>query len=229
MTKLQPLKNGLLATRVADTVRRAIFSGHFPPGGQLLEAHLARELQVSQTTVREALVQLDQVGLVERVPNKGTFVTQLTEDEVRDRLTLRRVLEGMAWLEASKRMGDAELEELEKRLAPIAKASRANDMPLDADMELEFHRYIWEQSGNPTLVEILEKLTPPLFAFMVLRRHERGQSIAGAEERHRRIIDALRDGSTEVLADTLTDHFSSYGALAEDLPSGLIEPLPQAS
>ena len=106
MAALEPLKTGLLTTRVSETLRGAILTGQFEPGRQLLEAHLARELQVSQTTVREALVQLDQLGLVTRVPNKGTFVTELSEKDVRDRLKIRWLLEGLAWFAAAKTMDE---------------------------------------------------------------------------------------------------------------------------
>lgn len=221
MSGLQPLKSGLLATRVADELRRAIFSGHFAPGSQLLEAHLAKELQVSQTTVREALVQLDHVGLVERFPNKGTYVTKLTDAEVRDRLALRRLLEGFAWSEAAKRMTPEDFKELEEQLNKIEEASRADDFPADADFELEFHKRIWEKSGNPTLCEMLEKLSPPLFAYMTIRRRERGQTLQGARSRHEAVIKALKRGDPDQLAGILDEHLSSYGELAEGLPVGL--------
>lgn len=212
MTRLQPLKTGSLTTRVADTLRHAIFSGQFKSGRQLLEAHLARELQVSQTTVREALVQLDQIGLVNRIPNKGTFVTSLTEQDVRDRLTVRHLLEGLAWFTAADRMGEEEFAELERRLEAVRKAMAANDNSAVAEAELDFHRCIWEQSGNPTLAHTLEKLCPPLFVFRTLLRAERGESIDQAHKRHLAIVEALRSKDAKLLRETLDEHFlGSYG------------------
>lgn len=204
---LQPLKSGSLTTRVADTLKHAIFSGQFEPGRQLLEAHLARELQVSQTTIREALVQLDQIGLVNRIPNKGTFVTRLSEDEVRDRLTVRWLLEGMAWAEAAKRMTDADFQELERRLDAIRTAMQADDFPEAAEAELNFHRHIWERSGNSTLAHTLEKISPPLFVFLTLHRREKGQSIEQAYSRHLAVVEALQDGDPGLLRRTLDEHF----------------------
>ena len=210
MTKLQPLKNGLLAERVAETLRRAIFSGHFAPGGQLLEAHLARELQVSQTTVREALVRLHQIGLVTRVPNKGSFVASLTESEVRDRLTIRWLLEGFAWFEAAQRMHDADFDELEGKLHALHEAEAGDDFPLAADLELEFHSVIWCHSGNQALAETLQKLTPPLFAYKTHQRRERGESLSGGFERHVSVVSALRSKDPNQLREVLRDHFLTY-------------------
>lgn len=210
MTKLQPLKNGLLAERVAETLRRAIFSGHFAPGGQLLEAHLARELQVSQTTVREALVRLHQIGLVTRVPNKGSFVASLSDQEVKDRLSIRWLLEGFAWFEASKRMSESDIEELEAKLEALHQAESGDDFPLAADVELDFHGVIWRHSGNEALAETLQKLTPPLFAYKTHQRRERGESLSGGFERHRAVVDALRSKEPAQLRAVLRDHFLTY-------------------
>lgn len=229
MSKLQPLKNGSLAGRVAETIRRAIFSSHFEPGAQLLEAHLARELQVSQTTVREALVQLDRIGLVVRVPNKGSFVTNLSEDEIRDRLAIRWLLEGFAWIEASKRLTDEDYEELELTLDnELANAVREDDFPRAADVELGFHAMIWQRSGNPTLAETLSHLTPPLFVHATRQRRDMGVSNADSCERHRAILDALRTKDPVRIQEGLSEHFGAFQSLFEP-PNEAVEGLAKST
>ncbi len=229
MSKLQPLKNGLLAGRVAETIRRAIFSSHFQPGGQLLEAHLARELQVSQTTVREALVQLDQIGLVVRVPNKGSFVTNLSEAEIRDRLSIRWLLEGLAWIEAAKRMEEQDYADLERVLeTELAESVRADDFPRAADVELGFHAAIWQRSGNPTLAETLSHLTPPLFVHATRQRRDMGVSNANSCERHRAILDVLRTQDPVSIQAGLNEHFGAFQTLFE-APSEEVRALAMSS
>lgn len=216
MSKLQPLKSGSLAGRVAETIRRAIFSSHFEPGAQLLEAHLARELQVSQTTIREALVQLDRIGLVVRIPNKGSFVTNLSESEIRDRLAIRWLLEGFAWVEASKRLKDDDYAELERILEEeLADAVRTDDFPRAADVELGFHTVIWQRSGNPTLAETLSHLTPPLFVHATRQRRDMGVSNADSCERHRTVLDALRTQDPARIQQALSQHFGAFQSLFE--------------
>jgi DNA-binding GntR family transcriptional regulator len=229
MSKLQPLKNGLLAGRVAETIRRAIFSSHFQPGAQLLEAHLARELQVSQTTVREALVQLDQIGLVVRLPNKGSFVTNLSESEIRDRLAIRWLLEGLAWMEASTRLNEEDFAELEHILDnELASAVRAKDYPLAADVELGFHAAIWRRSGNPTLAETLSHLTPPLFVHATRQRRDMGVSNADSCERHRAVLDVLRTQDPARIQAGLSEHFGAFRPLFQP-PGAAVQALAQGS
>src|SRR5579862_6847083 len=108
----QPLKQGSVKTRVADAIRHAIYSGKLRPGDPLLEMQLAKDFRVSQTSVREALIQLEQLGLVRRFPNKGTQVTELSAKEVRERLEIRVQLECLAALQAAPNIGNSEAERL---------------------------------------------------------------------------------------------------------------------
>jgi DNA-binding GntR family transcriptional regulator len=214
MTKLKPLKEASLRVQVARTIRQAIFSGQFPPGAQLLEMHLARDLGVSQTTIREALVQLEQAGLVNRIPNKGTSVTTVSPEEVRRRLTIRTLLEGLAWVTAASRMRSKEFEHLEKLLDRIRAATEISSQKAEA--ELAFHRYIWEQSGNATLVRMLDLVTPPLFAFITPMRKHQLKDVKKLDRAHEEVLLALRRGDPEDLTETLREHLeSSYGKFLE--------------
>jgi DNA-binding GntR family transcriptional regulator len=86
MNTLQPVRSATLKSRVVAAIRDAIFSGKFAPGDPLRELHLARDLNVSQPTVREALFELEKFGLVVRTPNVGTVVTNLGSDEIREQI-----------------------------------------------------------------------------------------------------------------------------------------------
>ncbi len=182
-------------TRV-DTVvlrlRQAVFEGRFVPGTHLREMTLARELAVSQATVREALQRLQYTGLVTRTPNVGSVVTRLSVKEVRERVELRAVLEIKAALEAATRMGEVEFAELESRLATLETAVEANRYYESAQADLEFHRYVWRCSGNETLGRHLELLTVPLFAFMSILRSQGVERLVNTVEAHRPLINALR-------------------------------------
>jgi len=144
------------------------------------------------------------------VPNKGSFVAALTDSEVRDRLTIRWLLEGFAWFEAAQRMTDADFDELEGKLNALHQAEEGDDFPLAADMELDFHSVIWHHSGNQALAETLEKLTPPLFAYKTHQRRERGEALTGGFERHRSVVAALRSKDAAQLRAALRDHFLTY-------------------
>jgi DNA-binding GntR family transcriptional regulator len=177
---------------VVDRIRQDIFEGRYLPGSPLRELILARELSVSQATVREALQRLEYAGLVTRRANVGSTVTRLSPKDVRERVELRAVLEVQAAWAAAERMGEAEFTELEARLAALEAAVEANRYYESAQADLEFHRYIWQCSGNDTLCRHLELLIIPLFAFISILRSQGLERLGAVVETHRPLIEALR-------------------------------------
>lgn len=206
-TVLRPLTSGSLATRAFETLRTAIFSGELEPGAPLRELHLAQHLRVSQATVRQALVQLEQLGLVVRTPNIGTHVTRLSPQEVRERVDLRAVLEERALLEAAPRMTPDTFADLRRHLDVLADATARNHYFDEAQADLEFHRAIWRQTGNRTLYRTLDQLAVPLFAFVGMLRGASRQTLADVVDSHEGIVAALRSGDRAEIRDTLRQHF----------------------
>lgn len=202
-----------LSTQVFESLRSAIFSGRFRAGDPLPELHLAREMEVSQSTVREALVQLEHLGLVIRVPNKGTSVTTLTQREVRERVAIRRNLEEMALLAAALRMEPAQFEELRFRRERLSAAILANDYFGAAEADLEFHRHIWECSGNQTLVQVLVQLTAPLFALVSIERSRNMENLQAIERSHEDIIRALQSRDSTLIRGVLQQHLDLSSVL----------------
>jgi DNA-binding GntR family transcriptional regulator len=182
---------------VVAQVRQGVFEGRYPPGTALRELTLARELAVSQATVREALQRLQYTGLVTRVPNVGSTVTRLSVKEVRERVELRTILEVKAALEAAVRMRAPEFAELERRLAELDRAVESDRYFEAAQADLQFHRYIWLCSGNETVYRHLELVTVPLFAFMSIVRSQGLERLGRTVEAHRPLVEALRSGNAE--------------------------------
>jgi DNA-binding GntR family transcriptional regulator len=207
---LQALKSESLSSRVVATLRTAIFSGQLAPGQPLRELHLARELGVSQATIREALGQLERFGLVVRTPNIGTQVTRLSPQEVRERVELRMLLEERALMQAAPRMNTAAFDALGARLDALTDAIRRNDYFEEAQADLAFHRFIWEQSGNRTLYHTLDQLAVPLFAFVSILRGAHREKLTDVVQSHEGIVQALRSGDAASVREALRQHFE-YG------------------
>jgi DNA-binding GntR family transcriptional regulator len=182
---------------VALQLLQGVFEARYPPGTPLRELTLARELSVSQATMREALQRLEYTGLVTRKPNLGSTVTRLSPKNVRERVELRALLEVKAAQEAAQRMGDSEFDELERRLMALDLAVEADRYYESAQADLEFHRYVWECSGNDTLCRHLELLVIPLFAFISILRSQGLQRLVTVVEAHRPLISALRGREPE--------------------------------
>src|SRR6266404_2075560 len=197
---------------VVTQLRKGVFEGRYPPGTPLRELTLARELSVSQATVREALQRLQYTGLVTRKPNVGSAVTRLSVKEVRERVELRTILEVMAAVEASGRMRKEEFEELEGRLSALEAAVESDRYYEAAQADLHFHRYVWQCSGNDTLCRHLELLTVPLFAFMAILRSQGLERLVAVVEAHRPLVSALRSKDAVQIRDVFQKGATSaYG------------------
>jgi len=199
---LAPVKSASLRTLVVDSIREAIFSGKLAPGTPLRAFLLARDLGVSQATVREALLQLEHKGLVTTEPGLGIVVTKLSGKELRERVSLRILLESVAAYEAAGKMGPHDFTELDRRLREICKSAEQRLVFESAQADLEFHRYIWQKSGNESLYKMLDQFVAPFFAFAsILRRNhpDNSQAPAALASKHQPIIEALRDGTPDAI------------------------------
>lgn len=206
---------------VLRKLRDAILSGKLQPGQSVPELHLAQHYKVSQTTVREALVKLEHAGLVRRIPNVGTLITQMSPREIREHLRLRVMLEGLAGMEAARLMEPEHYVELDRRLNFISEAMAGADYFQIAQADLEFHRYIWERSGDKTLCRILQELTVPLFAFVSMERQRHSSSLRSTVRPHEPIAQALKERDSEAVREAIRVHIeSSYN---EFLGSGTEE------
>ena len=94
---LEPLsQTETLSGRTTELLRERILAGHFGMGERLVEASIARQLRISRGPVREALRQLRAEGLVREEPRRGSFVVDLTVDDIREIYDLRAAIEARA-------------------------------------------------------------------------------------------------------------------------------------
>lgn len=206
---LQPVRGASLKAQVVAAIREAIFAGKFAPGDPLRELVLARDLGVSQPTVREALLELEKCGLVIRSPNIGTTVTNLTSDEIREQIEIRLLLEKVAAQKACDRMTEDDFRELGRRLGVLTAAVASNAYFEAAQADLDFHSYIWNCSGNRALARALEQIAVPLFAFVSIRRSLESHDLLRVMSSHTAILEALRDRDRARLEGEIGRHGQS--------------------
>jgi DNA-binding GntR family transcriptional regulator len=124
------LVHNSLHDEVADRLRERIFAGQLAPGSFVDEAALCAELAISRTPLREALKVLAAEGLVRHEPRRGSFVNQVTEQDLDEIFPVIALLEGRCALEATRNATDADiaaLETLHTQLEQHAAAKRIND------------------------------------------------------------------------------------------------------
>jgi len=183
--------------RLAFLLRRAIFAGKLKPGERIVESQLAKEMGVGQPTIREALHVLENEGLVTRTSMKGCRVTNLCLEDIAKIYDIRIELEVLA----IGKIPDSALPELYKQLQAsvdeMQRATEQNDIESCAHSDFEFHRAIWEASGNEFLSKALLSLTAPLWAFSQIYFYGSHQKLAPEDVTlHREILSILRSRSS---------------------------------
>ena len=102
-----------LRWKVYHSLRHDILHGRYADGEFINETAIAKELGVSRTPVREAILQLEYEGLLHTVPNRGTFVNGIFEEELRDIYEIRLKIEGLVTKRATQKMTDEEMKEMQ--------------------------------------------------------------------------------------------------------------------
>src|SRR5580658_6081062 len=116
MTAMRSIDIQSTQDSVVKAIQSAIFNGELKLGQRIMEEDLAETFQISRATVREALRRLEQVGLVQIKPRRGTFVTRLTLAEIERTCRLRAALEGLAARYASERLTKNDWRAIEQAL-----------------------------------------------------------------------------------------------------------------
>lgn len=210
--KFTPLEASSRTSLVFNAIKDSIFAGLLKPAEPLRELHLAKDFKVSQSTVREALIQLEQFGLVEKIPHKGTRVINKSETEITELLIIRFQLEELAGTLAAKKMDEQDLKHLKSIELKILASVKRNKYFELIKNDLEFHKYIWKKSGNSALAKILEQVTVPLFAVVSIQRSKQEQVLKQVVISHSRIIDALETRDTATIKRAYRiDLEQSYG------------------
>lgn len=204
MREFSPIRNISKSSEVFNKLHVAIWSGELAPGTPVREAHIAKQLNVSQVPVREALLRLEHLGLVVRIPDKGTYVTKLSRTEMVQLLEVRSHLEDLAFRLAAKKMTPEIESELRQKLADIERARKANDHFKVAEADLKFHETVWKASGNPLLEKTLDRLCVCVYAFVSLQRHTAGEELATVS--HEILMDALLKRNAKLISKSIREH-----------------------
>ncbi len=187
-----------LTKQVCAILKDKIFSQELRPGDRIVELRIARELGTGQSVVREALIELEHMGFVKRVPNKGTHVIQIDHAEGEQIDRIRTALEILAFELIIER---AETDELDfgwpdHLVAQMTKDHRRGDTASFTANDLRFHQALWGMTGNERLCQILDELVVPTFALY-------------------RIKEFNSPPDSSLLVQTMADHEAILKALKE--------------
>jgi len=188
-------------TRVVTLLREAILSGAIKGGEQIVEAKLAQQFGVGQGLIREALIELEHHGFVQRTPFSGTTVPTLKLEDAQQIFELRIELEPLAFYLAATRASEADIAGLNKLVESTKTESKTEDLERFFEDHLNFRKKVWELSGNRYVRQALERVVIPLYALYLIRRsyNREGllQTLVECIEHQDRILDAFRHNDAE--------------------------------
>ena len=180
----------------AQALREAIISGELKGGDRVLEQKWSTRLGIGQPTLREAMRELEHQGLLRKLQQRGTYVTELSTDDYRRILEVRIPLEAVAIGYAAKNLTSKAEKELEAIVKSMAATNTQSDPRGFHDCDVLFHRKIWELAGNEYLQTALESITFRLFVFSIVGRWPTAPNAANerkaAIQQHKAILSGIK-------------------------------------
>jgi len=193
------------ATRVADLLRDRIAGGAAAPGSRIVELDVARELGISRSPVREALLKLAQEGLVAILPYRGAIVVPLQRRRLVELMEFRLALEHFALERLIERADERAIEALRARVAAIRRALRTRNRRRIVDEDLAMHRTMVATAGNALLERAYETLLAQirLYIDVTSARYERAEELA---EEHEAFLAAVERRDLPAARELLDAH-----------------------
>ena len=209
------LEKTSLREQALSALRKAITTGQIRPGTHLVETELSEALQISRGTLREAMRQLQQEGLISAGARGRLSVRHLDTKEIRDMFEVRAALESLAARALAGRPDrDAVVAELRSAVTEMERWAASNlEDRIEAD--LKFHRTMCRLSGNETLLHQWSSLEGSIRMSIMYAGVDRALKNMDAR-RHFEIVDAIESGDGDKAAATVCDHMAGAASVLVD-------------
>lgn len=204
---MQVYEDHSLRGRVFERLREDILSGVYKEKEELKEVSIGEELGVSRTPVREALRQLELEGLVKIIPNKGAYVTGITQADVRDIYIIRSMLEGLCTRWATEHITEEQLVELEEimLLSEFHLKKKGQCAEQVSVLDGRFHKVLYEASDSRVLEHVLSDFHKYVKLARRLSVGSEGRAEKSVEE-HRKILEAIKRKDADMAEELANRH-----------------------
>lgn len=196
-----------LKDKVLEILLDEIISGQLYPGEKLSESRLAERFGVSRMPVREALIELNRRGMVKILPKVGTFVTQITPQEISDRFEIREALEIQACRLCVERASHGDIEKLDEHYLVMENAVENLDVKKYVEHDGKFHQVIFEATKNVELLDHYKTLMNSLnreYLSLIVSKTE-GRMKRSLRE-HKAVLEAIRKKDMSSVEETMRVH-----------------------
>ena len=201
MNQVPDSKKETLVESAYQWIREAILDGNIQPGAKLIERELTQTTGVSRSALREALVSLDEKGLVQREPYRGYRVTNLTKKQVQDLYELREVVESQAAELFALRATDSDLKDLSVAFSYLKDNIFHQDMAVVRRAKVNYYSVIYAGCKNVELERALSNLIERIFYLRgrsLLAQSRRKKSLAEFKSLTDALIRRDRKGAREI-------------------------------
>lgn len=201
-------RSGKRSVKIYENIRREIVLGHLPPRQVLLEMDLAHRFGSSQSTVREALLLLQEEGLIIRVPHRGTHVADCLKEDMIELTRLRHDIECRGIKRVIRQYSRITHRALTDIVDQMVDAAKKDDEYALSQFDRKFHMRIYEDAGLPSVQPILHRCIVHNHRYKILNSEPRQLLIVTAE-RHIPILDALDSGDIVKAVKALSHHIAT--------------------
>ena len=211
VNKRKPIERATLAGRATDALRNMIITGEFPPGARITETSLAEAIGVSRACIREAVITLEQEGLLTKVQNHYTQVVQFTSADVDEICELRLAIEAMA-LRKCIDCRCLDLEKMDQHVHSLIDFMRfdSGDHVISwLKDDMAFHREIVAAAGNRRMLDFWEGLSNQVVAMLYMAHRINPKLITGPTDTHGKILEAIRQDNYARAKELLQEHIKS--------------------
>jgi DNA-binding GntR family transcriptional regulator len=204
--------------RVCEHIRAAILEGHYPAGSWIREVTVAREAEVSRTTVRQALNALAAEGYVELHPNRGAMVVDWTIERLQQVFELRALLEAYGCELAAVHRDDADVEMLQAeadRFSELVERPGERISREIAESNNAFHTRVLAAARNPGLTSLLAAVVQVPLVTQTFSRYDT-HALRRSALQHQDLVQAIRRRDREWAHATMRSHILAARQVLQD-------------
>ncbi|MCC2524794.1 GntR family transcriptional regulator [Vibrio coralliilyticus] len=210
-------KENTKSESLTEILIEAIVEGSLEPGSKISEPELAKRFEVSRGPLREAIMRLEGLGLIERIPHVGARVITFSPEKLVEIYAVREALEGMAARLAARYISQEELLSLELLLAKHSKHidEVAGASYFHQEGDFDFHYRIIQASRNSKLIALL---CDELYHLLRMYRYQSPRAQSRPKEalnEHKFILQAIRNRDEELAEMLMRRHISGSRRLIE--------------
>jgi DNA-binding GntR family transcriptional regulator len=199
-----------------ERLRTAIITGELGPNTRLIETDVCAAYGMSRGAVRNALIRLEQEGLVVREPNRGARVRQVSDQEAGEILSARAVLEGLVARQAAETIDPAGSARLQEILDRHGAAVEAGDLLGASEANAQLHAAILEISGNATFERLITALNSQTVRYQFRTILTPGRPFESHQE-HAAIVAAITNGEPDEAERAMRHHLFSVAEVVRRL------------